>query len=107
MGGNPVSGSALLAGATPQAISSKLLLPAPQAIVKRATASYANDTFGPHIMTGVNNTHAAGQLGSGVLVRWRLLIRRARPDDSINRSACSTLVRYSRRCIVNMAGTLT
>lgn len=41
---------------------------------KRANA-YAGDTFGPHIMTGVNATHEAGWLGAGIKVRVFVLVR--------------------------------
>nr|CAQ76821.1 subtilisin-like serine protease precursor [Glaciozyma antarctica] len=34
---------------------------------KRANA-YAGDTFGPHVMTGVNETHEAGLLGAGIKI---------------------------------------
>ncbi|GAA6041140.1 hypothetical protein JCM8097_004135 [Rhodosporidiobolus ruineniae] len=35
---------------------------------KRATTSSSADTFGPHVMTGVDKVHAAGQLGAGVKI---------------------------------------
>lgn len=36
---------------------------------KRGRSQYAGDKFGPHVMSGVDKTRAAGNLGSGVEVR--------------------------------------
>ncbi|KAK4702246.1 hypothetical protein P7C70_g3978, partial [Phenoliferia sp. Uapishka_3] len=57
-GGSPITAAQLLGGA----------FPASKPLTKRATSSYATDTFGPHVQTGVNATHAAGNLGAGQLV---------------------------------------
>ena len=34
-----------------------------------SASAYANDTFGPHVQTGIDKLHAAGQIGAGVKVR--------------------------------------
>ncbi|KAK4704110.1 hypothetical protein P7C70_g2106, partial [Phenoliferia sp. Uapishka_3] len=59
--GSPVTAAALVAGRGNSSSSSTRL-------TRRSASDYATDTFAPHVMTGVDKTHKAGQLGNGVLV---------------------------------------
>lgn len=69
--GAPVTAAALLAGANPPPDTSSN---ATARFAKRAAADYSVDTFAPHVATGVDKTHKANQLGSGVLVSDQVTI---------------------------------
>ncbi|GAA5902544.1 hypothetical protein JCM6882_009312 [Rhodosporidiobolus microsporus] len=66
--GLPASSGSLSSASALSSLLSSSGSKSKRATVDTSATAYANDTFGPHVMTGVDKLHAQGKLGSGVKI---------------------------------------